>query len=129
MNIDDYQAITQVVQNYYDGMVHGRDDLLQGVFAADAQFQGIRDGTKVQRGLDEFINMVRNPDPWMKKDYGMQIEMIDQSGPIGIVKVVDRFRGRSYTDYLSLLKGDEGWRIVNKTFWAWPQVGTEGRSD
>jgi hypothetical protein len=37
------------------------------------------------------------------------------TGPIALVKVTDRFRGRTYVDYLMLVKNRE-WQIVNKTF-------------
>jgi hypothetical protein len=33
-----------------------------------------------------------------------------------VVKVKDRFRGRTYVDYLTLVKSGAVWRIVNKAF-------------
>jgi len=38
------------------------------------------------------------------------------TGSVGMVKVTDRFRGRVYVDYLSIVRVGEVWKIVNKTF-------------
>ena len=46
----------------------------------------------------------------------MEIEVIDISGDAASVKVTDEFAGMRFTDYLSLLKIESRWIIVNKLY-------------
>jgi hypothetical protein len=107
-----------LVKDYYEGMLFGRKETLHAVFEADARFQGVRDGEQVRRNLDEFAAMVAAPQPAASPEYALSIELVDISGSVGIVKVRDRFRERCYVDYLSLVRVDGAWRIVNKAFTA-----------
>jgi hypothetical protein len=98
-------------------MVYGRAASIERVFEPGAQFQGVRDGEQVRRGLPEFVAMVTSSDaPAPAPDYSMAVNLIDITGPIALVKVTDRFRGRTYVDYLTVVKTAAGWRIVNKAF-------------
>lgn len=115
----DVRALLVMAQEYYDSMVQGKPERLRAVFDTEARFYGIRDQERITRDLDVFLDMVRQPDPTTLIDRHCHAEVLDVSGSIAVLKVVDRFRGRTYTDYLSALKGKDGWRIVSKTFWAW----------
>jgi hypothetical protein len=117
----DLRALLALADTYYEAMVHGSVNDLVCVFDAEARFQGMRDGQRVTRDLPEFIELVRNPDATTTLDHHCHAEVLDLAGPIAVVKVVGLFRGRMYTDYLSALETPEGWKIVNKTFWAWNQ--------
>jgi hypothetical protein len=46
----------------------------------------------------------------------MDIEITDIEGEAAFVKVADEFAGMRFSDYLSLLKIDGRWVIVNKLF-------------
>jgi hypothetical protein len=118
-DLPDRRALLALAETYYEGMVQGCVNDLARTFDADARFQGMRDGQRVTRGLPEFLELVRNPDASARLDRHCHAEVLDIAGSIAVLKVVDRFRGRTYTDYLSALKTPDGWKIVNKTFWAW----------
>ena len=45
---------------------------------------------------------------------------VDIAGQVATAKVIDRYLGKRFTDYLSLVKGDKGWRIYNKLWHADP---------
>jgi hypothetical protein len=45
-----------------------------------------------------------------------EIVSIDVTNDVAAVKVVDDFQGSRFTDYLTLLKAEEGWKIVSKVF-------------
>jgi len=113
----DFEQIIKLAHDYYDGMVRGRADVLKRVFEPGARFQGVRDGEQVRRGLPEFIAMAASTDAASSaaQDLALTVDLIDVTGPIALVKVTDRFRGRTYVDYLMLVKNRE-WQIVNKTF-------------
>jgi hypothetical protein len=115
----DTRALLVLAQDYYEGMVHGHEAQLTAVFDSAARFQGLRDHERISRDLGAFLEIVRNPDSTSLFDRSFHADVLDVSGPIAVVKVVGRFRGRIYTDYLSTLRTAAGWKIVNKTFWAW----------
>ena len=57
-----------------------------------------------------------NPDG-PKAKYIPKFPMIDITGKAAIVKIELRIEGKhKYTDYLSLYKFNEGWKIVNKIY-------------
>ena len=58
----DFYQILKLAQEYYDGMVRGRADILERVFEPGARFQGVRDCEQVRRGLPEFIAMAASAD-------------------------------------------------------------------
>ncbi len=118
MSTTDLESILSLAREYYDGMLYGDADALGRTFDADARFQGVRDGTPVRRGLPEFIAMVSGANAGQpgEVEHSMSVVLVDVTGPIGILKVEDRFRERTYVDYLTLVKTDGHWRIVNKAF-------------
>ena len=46
----------------------------------------------------------------------LQIVSVDVTGKAASVKVVEIYDDSTYTDYISLLKLADGWKIVNKIF-------------
>ena len=66
---------------------------------------------------DEFIAaiMAETPAPPDTQPV-MEVESIDISGDAASVKVTDEFAGMRFTDYLSLLKIENRWIIVNKLY-------------
>lgn len=118
MSDTDATALRQLANDYYEGMARGRGELLARVFEPGARFQGVRDGVQVRRGLDEFVTMVSgaNADLAFAADYSVAVELMDITGPVAVLKVRDRFRGRTYVDYLTAVKDGGDWKIVNKAF-------------
>jgi hypothetical protein len=118
VNDADFAEIRELVKDYYEGMVYGRSEALARVFETGARFQGVRDDDQVRRGLPEFLTMIASAgdEPLPASEYSVSVELIDVMGTVGVVKVKDRFRGRMYVDYLTLVRTAAGWRIVNKAF-------------
>jgi len=115
---EELSNLVALVHEYYAGMVRGDPQLLRQVFDPPARFQGVRDGTQVRRDLEEFVKMTQSPpaDSSQAGDGFLRVEMADLTGDVAVVKVRDRFRGRMYVDYLTMMKTATGWRIVNKAF-------------
>jgi len=114
----DIGQLVELAKGYYEGMLYGKAEMLERAFEAGARFQGVRDGEQVRRGLEEFITMVGGTSPGGESaaDYSLSIELLDITGPIAVIKVKDRFRGKTYVDYLTAVKAGAVWRIVNKAF-------------
>ncbi|MND84339.1 putative lumazine-binding protein [compost metagenome] len=67
--------------------------------------------------LNEFIDAVASEGPTVAGSQPLiQIEAIDVTGDAATVKVVDEFAGMRFSDYLSLLKVEGRWVIVNKVY-------------
>ena len=52
----------------------------------------------------------------------MNIVSIDRTGPVAVVHVKDLYQAGHFTDYLTIVEGEDGWRIVNKAFFSADQV-------
>ena len=48
--------------------------------------------------------------------YDMKIVMVDQVAEEAVVKVEDLYMGLRFTDYLTLMKIDGTWKIINKAY-------------
>ncbi len=120
--VDKEQAeITVVVQGYFDGMMYGDKAKLQRSFHEKAFIVGHFDGTLSWMARDEFADFCEVESTLNDGDpYEARIEMIDLAGAAASAKVVNKELGTWYTDYLSLLKIDGEWVIINKAYFAHP---------
>jgi hypothetical protein len=48
----------------------------------------------------------------------MRLVSLDRTGSVAAAKVAGRYRGRQYTDYLTLQKTAADWSIVGKLFFS-----------
>jgi hypothetical protein len=60
-----------------------------------------------------------------KEDVHTSIESIDRAGSAAIVKIVTTRANVTVTDYLSLLRIEKRWKIVNKTFAVQPRAASD----
>ncbi|KAA1185602.1 nuclear transport factor 2 family protein [Rhizobium tropici] len=111
------QAIRAVVHLYVDGMAFANEPALRKAFHPRADIIGNYQGAVEWMTRDEFIAAIVEqgsapPDTIPL----MEIELIDIEGDAASVKVVDEFAGMRFSDYLSLLKIDGRWSVVNKVY-------------
>lgn len=114
----DMELIVSTVNDYFLGMYDGDTDRLRGAFADEAQVIGYFQGAKSFLTVNQFIKFAEgSPVPKETGEgYDMKIVSIDMTGNIAVVKVEDLYQGLQFTDYLSLMKIDDNWLIVNKTY-------------
>ena len=119
MDHDERAAIEQTIQTYFDGLYDGDADKLASIFHEAAALTFEQDGQVTVLPLAQWLKAVRErPAP---KARGLArddaILLIDQSGPTtAFVKVRCQIPPRYFTDYLSLLKTDGRWLVVQKVF-------------
>jgi hypothetical protein len=119
MSHDERAAIEQTIQTYFDGLYDGAADKLAGIFHEAAALTFEQDGQITVLPLAQWLKAVRErPAP---KARGLArddaILLLDQSGPTtAFVKVRCQIPPRYFTDYLSLLKADGRWLVVQKVF-------------
>jgi hypothetical protein len=116
---DDRPAIEQAVQTYFDGLYEGSTEKLASVFHATSALTWEQDGQVAIWTLAQWLKAVsERPSPQARglaRDDA--ILQLDQSGPTtAFVKVRCQMPPRYFTDYLSLLKVDGRWMVVQKVF-------------
>ena len=107
------EAIRAVVQRYFDGIIEYDEDALRKAFHPKAQVIGTKDGELDWHAFQDWVLYTRGdaPDPTGRNN---SILSIDVAGAAAVVKTELDWPNIHYIDYLSLLKIDGEWKIVNK---------------
>ena len=113
------EAIEKVVWTYLDGLHEGDTGKLAKAFHEGSHLYSLHEGQVADMPRAAWFDLV-NSRP-SAKSRGLKrtdrIVSIDLSGPeTAIVKLECSIHPRYFTDYLSLLKLKDGWRVVSKTF-------------
>ena len=114
-NEADIEAVAETVRAYYDGMLAGDEAMLTRAFHPRACIVGNEQGELSWSNLDQFIAECRNavaqagPHDW-------RIDGLSFEGDTALVRLGGQFAGVWYSDDLSLLRIDDAWQIVHKTF-------------
>jgi hypothetical protein len=112
--IDDFDAITTILSNYFDSLHHGNVAKLKSLFHIDAWLKA----PGVRRSLAQWLKDVeRRPIPArLNKTYGFKILAVDVVQDQAMAKIYCPLFEFNYVDFLGLLKEDGQWRIVNKMY-------------
>jgi hypothetical protein len=116
-NLQDSQAITQALNNYYfNGIYEGDLNALQNILNPGTLLFGDVKGKPYSKTLDEYLNVVKNRQS--PKDSGKPfkgtIHSITIVNSIAIAKVHVKMYDFEYDEFLSFHKIDNRWVIVNK---------------
>ncbi len=114
-------AVREAIEHYFRGHATGQGEHFRKVFHPDAKLFAIREGKYWQLTSEEYIARASGKAPDDEAQRKRKIESVDISGNAAIVKVVLDYPQVKFTDYMSMLKIDGVWRIVNKTFHAEPK--------
>jgi len=121
MNEADIAAVIETVRIYYDGMMAGDEAKLARAFHPRACIVGNEGGESTWATLDEFAadckRAVAQAGP-----YEWRIDGLSFEGDTAMVRLGGQYAGVWYSDDLSILRIDDAWRIVHKTFY--PHPGT-----
>jgi protease I len=114
----DEAAIRQTVQYYFDGGKN-RDSLtLRKAFHPEARMLFARDGKLVVIPIGEYITRVGSEKlkPGEVDSTERKVASVDVVGDAAVAKLQLKRPGSLIADYMSLLKVDGRWLIVNKIF-------------
>ena len=117
-NASDFELIAQTVQLYFEGMYHSDVEKLKKAFHPTAVLHGYIEGELIHLPLDGWLERVKGvPAPAENGEaYDMRIVSMDVTGKAAAVKVADLYIQRYFIDYLSLVKVEDNWLIVDKIF-------------
>ena len=114
-------AVRAAIEHYFRGHATGQGEHFRKVFHPDAKLFAVREGKYWQLTSEEYIARAPGKPPADEEQRKRSIESVDISGNAAIAKVVLDYPQVKFTDYMSLLKIDGQWMIVNKTFYAEPK--------
>jgi hypothetical protein len=115
----DIDAIETVVWTYLDGLYEGDTDKLGKAFHEGSHLYSMHEGGVSDLPRGKWFDLVKSRPS--AKSRGLKrtdrIVSIDLSGPeTAFIKLECSLHPRYFTDYLTLLKLKDGWRVVSKTF-------------
>lgn len=128
--MNDHAAVLAVVDSYCRGVYCGDVELLRSVFHPKAALFAEVRGQPYYRELDDYLSVVahrRSPEA-LGEPFRMKPIAVEVTHEIAFAKVHCPMFDYNYTDYLSFVRQDGGWRIVNKLFTDVPaDVRSNGR--
>jgi len=116
--IDELDAINEVMKLYIDGSAKGDRAKLREAFHPDSRMFGSLGGQRVDIPIETFFELAAKGPADVNGSYRARVESVARVGDAAVATMVeDGFWGRvSFVDFFSLAKIDGRWWIVNKTF-------------
>jgi hypothetical protein len=111
-------AVREAIRHYFQGHATGQGEHFRKVFHPDAKLFFIREGKLTQWTSEEYISRASGKPAADETQRKRRIDSIDIDGDAAIVKLTLDYPSVVFTDYMSMLKIDGQWKIVNKTFHA-----------
>lgn len=109
------------LENYIQGHATGNGHFMRKAFHTEAKIMAFRDGKMMNLTAEEFASRFNGKPAADEAQRKRRIESVEITGNAGIGKIVLEYPTVTFTDYMSLLKVDNEWKIVNKVFYAEPK--------
>ena len=109
-------TVRAAIEHYFRAHATGLGEHHRKVFHPEARLFFINEGKFTQRTSEEYIAGSPGKPAADEAQRKRTIEMIDITGDAAVAKLVLDYPNAKLTDYMSLLKVDGEWRIVNKIF-------------
>ena len=117
----DEAGVRAALEHYLQGHATGQGDHFRAAFHPEAKLFWVRDGQLAQRTSAEYIAGARGEPAPDEAQRVRRIESIDISVNAASAQIVLDYPGVVFTDYMSLLKVNGEWKIVNKIFYREPK--------
>lgn len=112
--LDEFQAVAQCLQWYFEGLFEADVEKLRSIFHAQATLQA----PGIRRTRDQWLELVANrPVPKaIGADWSFKVLSIEIVNNEAMAKVECPLFEYLYIDFLSMLKEEGRWQIVNKMY-------------
>jgi hypothetical protein len=113
--VNEYDAILGTLQHYVDGAKSGSSAEIKLAFHDQATIFGYV-------GPDLFAGAIQGFYEWHDSngaaaEMQLRIVSVDVAGTVATVRIeIDNWTGHQFTDFMTLLKVDGEWKIMNKVF-------------
>jgi hypothetical protein len=114
-------AIHQAVQRYFDGHATGSPSVMRLAFHESARVQFVQGGRYAVWSLDEYVAKLPGRPADDEGRRRRRIVALTASGDAAAAELELDYPAVRFVDYLSLLRVDGEWLIVNKSFQAHPK--------
>lgn len=114
-------AVRVPLENYIKAHATGDPEYARKAFHSEGNMIWIREGKYSSEPFDAFIKRAFTGKPAAdeaKRKEGRKIEAVDISGNAAVARIVLDYPAVKFVDYMTLLKIDGEWKIVNKSFYA-----------
>lgn len=112
----DLDAVRDVIHQYFQGHATGEGHYMDAAFHDNAKLFWVVDGQLTQRTRDDYISRFSGTPAPDEAERERRIVNIDISGTAAVVKVELDYPRALIHDYMSMLKINGSWKIINKTF-------------
>ena len=109
----DLQAIEKVLNDYMIGGTERDAKRVVSAFHPQAMMKYIRDGEYREVNAQEFFG---KGSEGPKLERTNEIASVDITGHVAMAKLHLTYKERRFIDYMTLMKVDGQWAIINKTF-------------
>ncbi|MBI6884987.1 nuclear transport factor 2 family protein [Pseudomonas putida] len=116
----DYAEVKKVVQKYVDGIREGDVETCAQAFYPEAIYYGIDSGQLAGGNVSTFLNFIENNGPAPNVVANIDIMAITATMAVVRVDLENDSIGADYNDYVTLMKSDQGWRIISKAYHQFP---------
>ena len=116
------EAVRQTIEYYFKGHATGDGEYHKKAFHPEAKLFWIREGQLATRTSAEYIAGATGKPAADEAQRKRWIETVDVTGNAATDKLVLDYPTGRFTDYMSLLKIDGQWMIINKTFVVEPKA-------
>ena len=119
----DIEMIQKTLQYYFDGHYHSDTEKFKKAYHPNSQIIGYWNGSLSFESLDGYLEFVKATPATSEsgEEPDWKIVSIDVTANEAVAKVAGLFLGLRFTDYLSLLKIDGNWVIVNDMYYHEPK--------
>ena len=115
-------AVRVPLDNYIRGHATGDGEYMKKAFHTEGQLIFIRDGKVTTRSFADYIAGFTGKPAADEASRKRTIESIDVAGTAATGKLVLDYPTMRIVDYMSLLKINGEWKIVNKIFYTEPKA-------
>ena len=110
------------LESYINAHATGNPEFIRNAFFPGAKIMAFRDGKLLNLTVDEFASRFSGKPAADESQRKRRIDSLDITGNAGVARIVLDYPDTTLTDYMSLLKVDGEWKIVNKVFTAEPKA-------
>ena len=115
MELIEYERITMPIEQYAQGAIEGKSAIMRQGFHPAAQIYGHLDGDLMADPIQALYDYVDQHPPAIDLRY--VIRSVDQCGGAASARIeIINWHGHTFTDFFTLLRIDEQWKVTNKIF-------------
>jgi hypothetical protein len=112
----DAAAARVPLESYINAHATGNPEYIRKAFFPDAKIMAFRDGKLLNLSVEEFASRFSGKPAADESQRKRRIDNLDITGNAGVARIVLDYPDATLIDYMSLLKVNGEWKIVNKVF-------------